>query len=317
VTGALLLESTDEDLKEAGVGLALRRRAILAMVRSRAESAGGAAAPRPEEPRRGLQRIRPDQLERVERLGRGAYGEAWLCRLDRAAVVMKTFTADAPQELRKELDAQSQVPHSLHVLRLLGYCDEPGLECVVSEYADGGSADKAGLQDDLPRALAVLRDVAEGLADLHELDLVHRDVAARNILLKREPNERAMIADFGRARTLPDGSSKGHSLEQAGPLRWMAPESLHVPSVHSAKSDVYMLGKTVFEVLTGQWPPIGPLQGGPLPEARCPAAVWALIQRCVADDPKRRPTAAEVAAALSAEARKIAVESRDYDVMDH
>jgi serine/threonine protein kinase len=67
----------------------------------------------------------------------------------------------------------------------------------------------------------MLRDVAAGLAHLHSQNIVHRDVALRNVLLR--DNGTAVVADLGLAREVRDGGR--YKTMDAMPIRWSAPVS--------------------------------------------------------------------------------------------
>lgn len=172
-----------------------------------------------------------------------------------------------------------------------------------------------------------LRDVARGLAHLHDNFIVHRDISARNILLAPAG---AKIADFGLARKMNQTETINSTAVAVGPLRWMAPEAY--PGFFSAATDIYMFGMLMyaspfdpgcllylcltltafhrFEVFSGQ-PPFSdiPLQAVPgfvtagnrpiMPSA-CPPDLARLAVACWAQDPAQRPSARAVADALDA-----------------
>jgi serine/threonine protein kinase len=105
---------------------------------------------------------------------------------------------------------------------------------------------------------------------------------------------RAKVTDLGASRLL-----RGHSTAAvAGTQAYAAPEQLLNGRV-SLASDVYSLALVIQDICSGE-PPAGPGQQrrALLPGVDCPAAVVELLRRCLERDPRKRPTAEEVAEVL-------------------
>lgn len=96
---------------------------------------------------------------------------------------------------------------------------------VVMEYCAQSSLDKLlyDSQDPLPydQKIIWIKQIAAGLHHLHENQVIHRDIAARNILMS---NKVAKLSDFRMSRHIT--VDKGITKSEVGPLRWMAPESI-------------------------------------------------------------------------------------------
>jgi len=109
---------------------------------------------------------------------------------------------------------------------MLGVSSDGPYPVMIIEFCDGGSLDTKLFQapHDFSTAdqLAMVSGIAKGLYHLHKNQIVHRDMAARNILLNfNQPK----ISDFGLSRFVND-TQKGTTRSNVGPIRWMAPESL-------------------------------------------------------------------------------------------
>jgi serine/threonine protein kinase len=137
-----------------------------------------------------------------------------------------------------------------------------GCPYLVMEFVEGDTLD--GLvrrHGPLPVAEAceVIRQAALGLQHLHELGLVHRDVKPSNLMLT--PAGRVKLLDLGLARDLHEAgagerlTSPGQCL---GTLEYMAPEQVVDGYAVDIRADIYGLGCTLYELLTGQPPFVGP-----------------------------------------------------------
>ena len=139
----------------------------------------------------------------------------------------------------------------------------------------------------LSRRIAL--DVARGLAYLHSRGVVHLDLKSPNILLSRAWE--AKIADYGVSRVLRDRFVSTLPTA-AGTLCWAAPEVLLGRPVNE-KTDIYSFGMVLWE-LSAREPPRGrcprPLD---VPD-EAPAMIVDMIDKCMAEEPGDRPTAAEL-----------------------
>jgi hypothetical protein len=186
---------------------------------------------------------------------------------------------------------------------------------------------------DLRWALPILQQIAQGLAAVHEQGIVHRDLKPANILLAAvEGSEapRVKLVDFGISvlardegkpestptpskrselpSELPDATRTGVLI---GTPAYMAPELWIGSRLAQVSSDIFSFGVIAYELLTRKMPYESPavraiLRSERLPipaELRsCPEldpALTALLERCLGVDPGLRPTAAELAQALT------------------
>ncbi len=161
------------------------------------------------------------------------------------------------------------------------------------------------------RACPLIADAATALAVAHERGIIHRDVKPSNVMITRDG--RGKLTDFGLVRVSDPNDPFDFTDKSVGTPRYMAPEVMR-GEPHTSKIDIYSLGATLYYALAGSSPHSGKKladlydqirQGAPDVRKVCPkcsASLAALVRRAMARDPADRPTAAEFAAALRAEA---------------
>lgn len=111
---------------------------------------------------------------------------------------------------------------------------------------------------DAPTAAKIMVQVCEAVGALHTRGVVHRDIKPGNIMLARDG--RVLVTDFGLASERPYGTIGGDAAQSgftAGTPAYMAPEMFD--GIVTARTDVYALGVTLFELLTGRVPFEGPV----------------------------------------------------------
>ena len=127
----------------------------------------------------------------------------------------------------------------------------------VMEYLDGVNLRQAMRSGELKsaEALKIVPQICEALQFAHDEGIVHRDIKPENILLDKKG--RVKIADFGLAKllgkTAPDVSLTG-TQQVMGTMHYMAPEQLEGARDVDHRADIYSLGVTFYEMLTGELP---------------------------------------------------------------
>mmetsp|Transcript_9267 Transcript_9267/g.15058 ORF Transcript_9267/g.15058 Transcript_9267/m.15058 type:complete len:1056 (+) Transcript_9267:508-3675(+) len=160
------------------------------------------------------------------------------------------------------------------------------------------------------RVIGMMIDAAAGILHLHHEGVIHRDIAARNLLV--DENFTVRVADFGFARIKEMNRSKGYTNQHVGPIKWMSPEAMRFRTF-SELSDVYSFGCALFEVAAGKrpWEGIESMdvvfrvcrgERLEIPENNsfCCSKLRELIERCQAHEPSDRPTMKEVHKGLQA-----------------
>ena len=224
------------------------------------------------------------------RIGKGALGTVWRARdlVEDRAVALKVVAPEQVAEHGRDAIA--------HEARVAGRLSHPNIVTVrnadwvdghfvmASELAERSLADYPGARRSGERALAVIRQVAAGLAHAHEHGVLHRDVKPDNILIFKD--RRAALCDFDVARKT-DGRTAAFT--EAGTLGYIAPEQAYGRTKLS--SDVFSLGLIAYELLTGvlpTWPFDWPFERHDRFEQKVPGPLQPALRKASAFDPARR-----------------------------
>lgn len=202
-------------------------------------------------------------------IGSGGMGEVYLgeqVSLDRK-VAIKVLHHDLHKQhgmlerFKREARLLSAVEHPA-VVRIIDFGETDDSACLVMELVEGQSLFellRSGPLDPA-RALQVLRQLAEGLAAIHDRGIIHRDIKPENVFLSPTPRgEQARLLDFGIARLVePDADS---AVSQVGVVlgtpEYLSPEQAIGARV-DARSDLYCFGVVAYRVLSGRLPFNGP-----------------------------------------------------------
>jgi len=195
------------------------------------------------------------------RIGSGAFATVWLAHDDllESPVAVKVLAENWTDRLdiRTRFAEEARIlrrADSDHVVRVhdIGELDD-GRPYFVMTYADAGTLAER-LEGPISPELAMQHalGVADGLAVLHRLGVVHRDVKPSNVLFRTDRHEqRLLIADLGLARAVAHAS--GFTLA-AGTPGYMAPEQAVMGGGVDARADVYAIGALIVHMLSGKTP---------------------------------------------------------------
>ncbi len=243
----------------------------------------------------------------LEERGRGSFGEVWRARdeVTGGEVAVKMLIGldrQGQQVFAEEFKIANALnhPNLLHTDYYDIYENRP---FVVMPYCPDSSLSLAGKMDE-ETAWKFLREVAAGLAYLHENGIIHRDIKPANIL--RDRSGRFLIADFGistRMRdTLRRNSTRQMQLnDNAGTIPYMAPELFSSMPKATAASDIWAFGASLYELIMGELPFCG--QGGVMQKQGADVPVIPLavslklksvVSTCLAADPANRPAAKQL-----------------------
>ncbi|TSK22578.1 Mitogen-activated protein kinase kinase kinase 21 [Bagarius yarrelli] len=258
-----------------------------------------------------------------EIIGVGGFGKVYRGTWREQEVAVKAARQDPDEDItataesvKQEAKLFAMLRHP-NIIRLEGVClEEPNL-CLVMEYAQGGTLNRALTGRRIPPHILVnwAVQIAKGMHYLHEeaaVPIIHRDLKSSNILLleRIENNDigrkTLKITDFGLAREW----HKTTKMSAAGTYSWMAPEVIK-SSLFSKGSDVWSYGVLLWELLTGEVPYRG-IDGLavaygvavnkltlPIPST-CPEPFAKLMEECWEQDPHIRPMFATILEQLTA-----------------
>lgn len=244
-----------------------------------------------------------EHLELVTLVGEGGHGEVWVVRDRRdsrlwAGKLLRP-DAEATGHLRLAREARARIAHP-HVAAPVGSTLLDGRTLVLLPLVRGGSvAELVGDFAPLPATWvgAVVVQVAEGLAAVHDAGWVHRDVTPANVLLAPTGTGRphAFLADLGLALRADDARLTRASAVVGTP-GYVAPE-VRAGADADARSDVWSLAATGLEMLTGVPPPAAFAEARDLPHGSPEAALADVLLAAADPDPARRPPDAATLAA--------------------
>ncbi len=161
----------------------------------------------------------------------------------------------ALRQMRTEASTLARVNHP-RVLRFIDFGFDPRWPYLVTEYISGrplGEILRTGGALPTNWALHLIYQAAEGLGAVWRAGLVHRDVKPDNVLIG--PSGNAKLIDFGLAKAPVLQASSGQiGPETVGTAAYLSPEQARDASIVDLRADVYSLGVTFYEMLTGRLP---------------------------------------------------------------
>jgi len=248
----------------------------------------------------------------IKRLGRGGMGAVYLARDQELSlgdkdiyIAVKTlppeFTYDrrAIDDMRREVILARALTHE-NIVRIhdLAFDEELNIYYITMEYVEGKTMseliyEKGHLSEE--QAIIVLKHTLRALEYAKDKRIVHRDIKPSNIMIDFI-NKKVKVMDFGIARVIADTQSRISKTVVAGTPVYMSPEQ-HIGVGVSYASDIYSLGITVYEMLTGSPPyTTGDIyyQKVNTPPRRIAGIsdwLWGLIRMMLSPDDNRRPQA--------------------------
>ncbi len=238
----------------------------------------------------------------VEKVGEGGYGAVYRAfqpivkREVAIKVILPQFASHPKFSKRFELEAKvvAQIEH-LHIIPLYEYWVDDSSMYIVMRYIRRGSAHDLLKREgpwSLARAQTLLSQIGDALHAAHQAGVVHRDVKPGNILVDDRDN--CYLTDFGIAKRLHSEDNITDPRTILGSPAYLSPEQILGEAI-TPQTDIYGLGMTLYELLTGEHPYSGTDKtrivikqlNDPLPPISAkrddfPTALDAVIQRATA-----------------------------------
>jgi tRNA A-37 threonylcarbamoyl transferase component Bud32 len=267
----------------------------------------------------------------LEIVGEGGMGVVWRARDEKLEreVALKFLPErvrrdpEAIRELKRETRRCLELTHP-NIVRVYDFVEDKVAAAIAMEYVPGKSlsalkAARPGGCFDAADLLPLLRQICDALDYAHKkARVVHRDLKPANLLVTDKGVLK--VADFGIARSLRDTHSRqtGEERGASGTLAFMGPQQLESKGKPAPEDDIYALGATLYDLLTGKPPFFGAdifteirvSTPAPLAERRAelensgapiPAEWERMVLACLAKRAEARPRSAGAALAMLAE----------------
>lgn len=200
-----------------------------------------------------------DRYEIIEQIGTGGMSDVYKAKCHKlnrfvAIKVMKSeFSEDKTfvSKFRAEAQSVAGFTHP-NIVNVYDVGDENGIYYIVMELVEGITLKKyIEKRGRIPfkEAVSIAIQVANGLDAAHKHNIVHRDIKPQNIIISKEG--KVKVTDFGIAKVA--SSSTINSSSTMGSVHYISPEQAR-GGYSDARSDLYSLGITIFEMLTGTVP---------------------------------------------------------------
>ena len=246
-----------------------------------------------------------NRYEILELIGSGGMSDVYkakchtLDRLVAIKVLKEEFSDDANFVAKFKMEAQAAAGLSHpNIVSVYDVVDDDPLHYIVMELVEGitlkSYINKKGKLD-VKEAVGITIQVAQGLAAAHEQNIVHRDIKPQNIIISRDG--KVKVADFGIARMV---TAQTQGSAAVGSVHYISPEQAR-GGYSDTRSDIYSLGITMYEMVTGRLPFLGentvavalahveePITRPSIYEPEIPSSLENIILRCTEKRPERR-----------------------------
>ena len=198
--------------------------------------------------------------EIISLIGEGGMGSVFLgkhTQVERTVAIKSLLPQfmsnnEIKQRFKNEASTLARLQHP-NIVGLFDYYEDESGMFLIMEYVKGNPLDEfiRDVTGPMPeeRAVPIMKGILEGFSYAHQQGIIHRDIKPANVIITKE--DEVKILDFGIARLLGDGN---HNLTktgtQMGTVYYMSPEQVQGKKV-DVRSDIYSLGVTFYQMLTG------------------------------------------------------------------
>jgi len=246
-----------------------------------------------------------ERYEILELIGSGGMSDVYkarchkLNRLVAIKVLKEEFSSDAGfvSKFKMEAQAAAGLSHP-NIVNIYDVVDEGSLHFIVMELIEGITLKsyimKKGVLE-IKEAVGIAIQVAQGIAAAHEQNIIHRDIKPQNMIISRDG--KVKVADFGIARA---ATSQTMTVSAMGSVHYISPEQAR-GGYSDTRSDIYSLGVTLYEMVTGRVPFEGdntvtvalahleePITRPSIYNPKVPISLENIILKCTEKKPERR-----------------------------
>ncbi len=250
-----------------------------------------------------------ERYEIKERIGAGGMADVYkaidtrLNRLIAVKVLKSEFSNDKSfiSRFKNEAKSAAGLSHP-NIVSVYDVGDDKGFHYIVMELVEGITLkkfiEKKGRLE-VREAVGISIQIAQGMEAAHEHGIIHRDIKPQNIMISRDG--KVKVADFGIAKVV---SSDTYTQNAVGSVHYLSPEQAR-GGYYDERSDIYSLGVTLYEMLTGQLPFGGEsdvsvalkhiqLEAKPAKELvpSIPYSLDKVVQKCMQKHPENRYSSA-------------------------
>ncbi len=246
-----------------------------------------------------------ERYEIIDKVGSGGMADVYKAKCHRlnrfvAIKILKSeFSSDQSfvQKFRAEAQSVAGLSHP-NIVSVYDVGDDDGLHYIVMELVEGITLKRfieRKKRLDVKEAVGIAIQIAQGMEAAHAHHIIHRDIKPQNIIISREG--KVKVADFGIAKA---ATSNTISQNAIGSVHYLSPEQAR-GGYSDERSDIYSLGITLYEMLTGQVPFAGDnsvsvallhiqSEATPVQELNeeVPISVDKIVQKCMQKKPERR-----------------------------
>jgi len=206
-----------------------------------------------------IEKIRDYKI--INKLGEGGMGTVYLANdvmLERKVAIkvlnpLLTKDSQFTERFRHEAKVQASLVHP-NIVALYNFFQEEDHYCMVMEYVEGETlkhliSSKGPIPEQ--KAIWILSQMVEAVGFAHKKGIIHRDIKPSNILISND--DTIKILDFGIAKILQDkGLTKTGT--KMGTIYYMSPEQIKAAKDIDNRTDIYSIGVTFYEMLSGRVP---------------------------------------------------------------
>ncbi len=246
-----------------------------------------------------------DRYEIIDKVGTGGMADVYKARCHRlnrfvAIKVLKAEYSDDKnfvEKFRAEAQSAAGLSHT-NIVNVYDVGEDNGLYYIVMELVEGITLktfiERKGKLA-VKEALAIAIQIAQGMEAAHENHIIHRDIKPQNMIISKDG--KVKVTDFGIAKAASSNTITSNAM---GSVHYISPEQAR-GGYSDERSDIYSLGITMYEMLSGRVPYSGDntvsvallhIQGEAEPlqniEPKIPASVVHIIEKCMQKKPEFR-----------------------------